>query len=132
MLSAFLLHVGASGYVAYAAMQTATAAESGAPTNPVDSFLQYGVLGLVVIGFATEWIVPGPQAKKLYAENQRLQAIIVEQVIPVTSTYAATMQRTNEALEKVGKAMNAVAHETEPEHHRGRERGWRDQRDPGD
>lgn len=104
MLTA-IAHLGASAYVAYGAVQTA---DSSAGGSPVESFLQYGVLGLVVVGFLTEWIVPGSTAKKLAAENQRLQQLIEDKVLPVTATYSSTLERSSAALEKAGQAIEAV------------------------
>jgi fructose-specific phosphotransferase system IIC component len=105
VLTALVANVGVSLYVAYGAVQSADPAVSG---TSIETFLQYGVLGLVVIGFLTGWIVPGPQAKLLISENARLQGLIEEKVIPLTATYSSTMERSNVALEKAAQAMETM------------------------
>jgi hypothetical protein len=104
VLSALITNVAGTAYVAYGAVQVA---ESTGSTGSVGDFVQYGVLGLVVIGFLTGWIVPGPTAKQLLSENQRLSAL-VEKVIPVAVTYAATMEKSNAALEKAAEAIERI------------------------
>lgn len=84
-------------------------AEVASATDPITPFLQYGVLGLVVVGFATGWIVPGPQAKALAAENTRLSALIEGKMFPMFEQYAATMERAAIALEKSAEAMDRQA-----------------------
>ena len=105
MLSAVIANVATTLYVGYGALDQADPASS---SGSIETFLQYGVLGLVVVGFLTGWIVPGPQAKQLLAENQRLTALLEEKVIPLSSTYSATMERSNAALEKAASAMEAM------------------------
>lgn len=83
--------------------------EAAVASDPVSNFLQYGVLGLVVIGFATGWIVPGPQAKALAAENARLTGLIEEKIFPMLGQYAATMERAAVALERSAEAMDRQA-----------------------
>ena len=83
--------------------------EAATSTDPISNFLQYGVLGLVVIGFATGWIVPGPQAKALAAENTRLSGIIDNKVFPMLEQYAGTMEKAASALEKAAEAMDRQA-----------------------
>jgi cytochrome b len=73
---------------------------------PLGSLLQYGVLGLVVVGFITGWIVPGPQAKALAAENARLSALIEGRLFPMLEQHASTMERAAIALENSAAAMN--------------------------
>lgn len=80
-----------------------------ATSDPLSNFLQYGVLGLVVIGFATGWIVPGPQAKALAAENTRLSGLIEGKLFPMFEQYAGTMERAAIALEKSAEAMDRQA-----------------------
>ena len=105
MLTTALLNIGTTAYVAYGALSIA---DSTGSSPSIESFLQYGVLGLVVIGFLTGWIVPGPQAKQLISENQRLTALLEKEVIPMSATFAATMDRSNSALEKAALAMEAI------------------------
>jgi hypothetical protein len=37
-------------------------------------FAQYGVLGIIVVGFIAGWIWPRPSVERLIAQNERLQA----------------------------------------------------------
>lgn len=83
--------------------------EAAVATDPVSSFLQYGVLGLVVIGFITGWIVPGPQLKAVAAENTRLSGLIEGKMFPMLETYAGTMEKAAMALEKAADAMDRQA-----------------------
>jgi hypothetical protein len=85
------------------------AMEAGASNGSVADFLQYGVLGLVVIGFITGWIVPGPQAKALAAENARLSGLIEGKLFPMFEQYAGAMERAAVALEKSAEAMDRQA-----------------------
>ena len=98
-------HLGAAGYVGYGALANVEGASSG---TSLESFLQYGVLGLVVVGFLTGWIVPGPTAKQMLGENTRLQTL-VEKVIPMTATYASTMEKSTAALDRAAQVMEAMA-----------------------
>jgi hypothetical protein len=86
-----------------------TAMEAGVSNGSVADFLQYGVLGLVVIGFITGWIVPGPQAKALAAENARLSGLIEGKLFPMFEQYAGAMERAAVALEKSAEAMDRQA-----------------------
>ena len=105
MLTSLVAHVGASLYVGYGALQ---AAEGTGSSTSIETFLQYGVLGLVVVGFLTGWIVPGPTAKQMLGENTRLQTL-VEKVIPMTATYASTMEKSTAALDRAAQVMEAMA-----------------------
>lgn len=78
--------------------------ETTAATNPADVFLQYGVLGLIVIGFLTGQIVPGIQAKQLLADNQRLTALVEGKLFPMMESTNSTMERTAGAMEKATTA----------------------------
>jgi hypothetical protein len=78
-------------------------------TFPLGSLLQYGVLGLVVIGFISGWIVPGPQAKALAAENARLSALIEGRLFPMIEQSASTMEKAAIALENSTTAINRLA-----------------------
>jgi len=73
--------------------------------NPVEYLLQYGPLGLVVIGFLTGWIVPGYHAKSLEAENRRLTALFEGKLLPMIETNGATLDRANSAMEKSAAAL---------------------------
>lgn len=104
MLTAALGAAGAHVIVAIAPLQRLT--EAATSVDPIAPFLQYGVLGLVVVGFATGWIVPGPQAKALAAENARLSALIEGKLLPMTETYAAALERAAIAMEKTTEALD--------------------------
>lgn len=75
-------------------------AETTAPSDPVTGLLQYGALGLVLIGFITGWIVPGWHAKALAAENTRLTTFIESKLFPMLETYATTMEKATSALDR--------------------------------
>lgn len=75
------------------------------PASPLDSLVQYGPLGLMVLGFITGWIVPGPMARRLEAENARLTRLIEDKLLPMTETYGSTLQRTAEANDATATAM---------------------------
>jgi hypothetical protein len=87
----------------------ATASEATGSNDPFQLLLQYGVLGLVVIGFATGWIVPGVQAKALDAENKRLTAVIEGKLFPMLESYGASQDKANTALTKATDAMEKSA-----------------------
>lgn len=69
--------------------------------DPLVSLTQYGPLGLMVLGFLTGWIVPGPTAKQKDVEIVRLQTLFEQEVLPMTKTYAETMRETARVLDKV-------------------------------
>lgn len=77
-------------------------AEVASAQGDVGSFLQYGVLGLVVVGFVTGWIVPGYHAKNLTQENARLTALFEERVIPL-------LEQSSTALDRAAQAMDTSA-----------------------
>lgn len=97
------------------AVVTQIVAADVAAGGDVTSFLQYGVLGLVVLGFITGWIVPGPQAKALAAENTRLSAVIEGKLFPMLEQYASTMERAASALERSAEALDHQAGQRERE-----------------
>jgi hypothetical protein len=70
------------------------------PSDPVSMFAQYGPLGLMVLGFLTGWIVPGPVAKQKDVEIGRLQALFENEVLPMAKTYAETMAETSRVLDR--------------------------------
>lgn len=77
----------------------------------LDGWLQYGVLGLLVVAFILGWIVPGWYAKQLVEENKRLSVLIEEKVLPMTATYGLTMDRASSALERAADALNERSYE---------------------
>jgi hypothetical protein len=104
---AVLVVLGQASYAV--AHPTLAAAESGGSTPPIGDLLQYGALGLVVLGFVTGWIVPGPTAKALATENARLSALIDGKVFPILEQYAGTMEKAATALERSAEAMDRQA-----------------------
>lgn len=74
--------------------------DSQTTTTPFDLFLQYGVLGLVVIGFITGWIVPGYHQKQLLADNQRLTALVEGKLFPMLETTGTTLTQAARAMEQ--------------------------------
>lgn len=77
-------------------------------TDPLVSLTQYGPLGLMVLGFLTGWIVPGPTARAQASEITRLQALFENEVLPMAKTYAETMSQTTKVLEKAIDALKVV------------------------
>ena len=99
----------ATAHVVAGAQAWTKAAEVATATNGWEPFLQYGVLGLVVVGFITGWIVPGYQAKALLAENARLTRLIEEKLLPMAETNAVTLDKAAGALQKATEAIGAAA-----------------------
>lgn len=104
-------------HVVVASQQLQRVAEATGGTDPIAGFLQYGVLGLVVVGFATGWLVSGSQMKAVQTENLRLQGVIEERLYPMIEKHAVTMDRvvsaldkTNEALERNNKLLDRFDH----------------------
>ena len=87
---------------------TVALVESASQVDPWLSLTQYGPLGLMVLGFVTGWIVPGPQAKAQALEIARLQALFEDQVLPMASEYARTMAEATRVLEKAIGAIEAA------------------------
>ena len=100
----FLAEIGLPLLVGNMAVLHAAAADGTAPQSPLDYFLQYGVLGLVLIGFVTGWIVPGYQAKQLLEENKRLTALVEGKVFPMLETTGTTLDKASSAMEKATTA----------------------------
>lgn len=80
------------------------AVDPPAAASSWDLFLQYGVLGLLVVGFVTGWIVPGYQAKQLLEENRRLTALVEGKVFPLLETTGQTFDKAASAMEKATAA----------------------------
>lgn len=103
-------HTAAAFHPAHRATEVSLALVDAAGTaEPIASLLQYGVLGLVVVGFITGWIVPGPTAKALAVENARLSALIEGKLFPMLEQYAANQEKSASALERSAEAMDRVA-----------------------
>lgn len=84
-------------------------AEVASVTDPLTPLLQYGVLGLVVVGFMTRWIVTGAEAKALAAENARLTGVIENEIFPMLKQYGGVLEKAADALERAADAMNRQA-----------------------
>lgn len=84
-------------------------AEAASVSDPIANLLQYGVLGLVVVGFMSRWIVTGAEAKALSAENTRLAGVIEGQLFPMLEQYGATMEKAAAALERAADVMQGQA-----------------------
>lgn len=80
-------------------------AEAAVGNPSWDSLVQYGVLGLVVLGFITGHIVPGHHAKQLLEENKRLSSLIEGKLLPMSETYAATLEKSANVMEKATEAL---------------------------
>lgn len=103
-------HAAAAFHAAHRASEVTLAmADATGTAEPLANLLQYGVLGLVVIGFITGWIVPGPTAKALAAENARLSTLIEGKLFPMLEQYAANQEKSASALERSAEAMDRVA-----------------------
>lgn len=89
----------------------------------VGQFLQYGVLGLVVVGFITGWIVPGYQAKNMAAENARLLGLFENKLFPLIESSAEALGRASVAMEKSADALNKRTVDEAIEHARDRAGG---------
>lgn len=81
--------------------------EGSTGTDPVAILLNYGPLGMVVLGFILGWIVPGPTAKQLVEENRRLNALIETVLLPMIEKDGATLERVAGAMEKNTAALDA-------------------------
>jgi hypothetical protein len=86
-------------------MSQRMAEAASAAADPLSSLIQYGVLGIVVIGFITGWIVPGPQAKQLIEENKRLTALIENKLLPMSEQYAVALDRSAVVMDKATTAL---------------------------
>ena len=99
--------------VSLVASLTVAARFWAAESDPFVQLTTYGPLGLIVLGFITGWIVPGPQAKQQAAEISRLQDLFESEVLPMAKTYAETIAEVTSVLERVlpvlEKAIDAVA-----------------------
>lgn len=69
----------------------------------VGNLVQYGVLGLLVIGFITGWVVPGRVALYHQERADRAEAVMRDQVIPLLARAAAIIERA-EATPDAGPA----------------------------
>jgi hypothetical protein len=76
--------------LALALAASVVAQATGVPTD-VAAWLQYGVTGLVVLGFFTGKIRRGADYDQVQAENRRLRAVMEDRVLPA-------LIRSNEVL----------------------------------
>jgi hypothetical protein len=76
--------------LALALVGTVVAQATGVPTD-VAAWLQYGVIGLVVLGFLTGKVRRGADYDQVQAENARLRAVMEDRVLPA-------LIRSNEVL----------------------------------
>jgi hypothetical protein len=87
------------------------AADIPAPSDPLAILLQYGTLGIVVLGFITGWIVPGPTAKQLVEENRRLNLLITETLLPLIEKTTTSLERSSQTSGNVTEVINTVRQE---------------------
>lgn len=92
-------------------MTTAPLAEGSSTTDPLSILLNYGTLGIVVLGFITGWIVPGPTAKQLAEENKRLNLLITETLLPLIEKTTSSIERSTQSSSKVTEVIDAVRQE---------------------
>jgi len=97
------------GAVSFVVAHMGQTAGSSSNFDPWLSLTQYGPLGLMVLGFITGWIVPGPAVKAKDAEIRRLQSLFEDQVVPMTQTYATTMAQTTEVLKEITPVLSRAA-----------------------
>lgn len=80
-------------------------------TDPVTTLLQYGPLGIIVIGFATGWVAPGTQVKQLLAENTRLNLLITGTLLPLMEKVTLVMEQSTSATKSQTEVVEAVRQE---------------------
>lgn len=96
-----------TNFSAIGLLATFATADAAATIDPIANLIQYGVLGIVVIGFITGWIVPGPTAKQLIAENKRLNDMIEAKLLPLIEKSAAALERSAITMDKATSALDA-------------------------
>lgn len=72
-----------------------------APVDPTTGFLTYGPLGLMVAGFLTGVIVPGPTHKRVVEENQRLRELMDNKVYPTVESSTAATREANALIKEL-------------------------------
>lgn len=80
-------------------------------TNPITMLLQYGPLGIIVIGFATGWVASGTQVKQLLAENTRLNLLITGTLLPLMEKVTLVMEQSTESTRQSTAVVEAVREE---------------------
>lgn len=80
-------------------------------TDPITTLLQYGPLGIIVIGFVTGWIAPGPQVKQLLAENARLNLLITGTLLPLIEKVALVMDQSTAATKQSTEVVEGIRQE---------------------
>lgn len=78
-------------------------AAAGSPSSPsldLGQFLQYGVLGLLVVALVTGLLVPGYLYKAERDENTRLKKVIEDRLVSTATEYADAMQDASRTLDK--------------------------------
>jgi hypothetical protein len=66
----------------------------------LSSYISYGPLGLMVLGFLTGQLVPGRTAKRIEDENDRLRAMVEDKLLPLVEKNTAV---TTEAIRVLGE-----------------------------
>jgi hypothetical protein len=88
-----------------------TPAAEPVSSDPVLTLINYGVLGIVVVGFVTGWIAPGPQVKQLVRENERLNLLITGTLLPIIEKVTLVMDQTTSATKRQTEVVEAVRQE---------------------
>lgn len=83
---------------ALSALRVAVQADSS--VTDVGQFLQYGILGLLVVAMLTGWLVPGYLYKQERTENDRLKRVIEERLVGTAAEYAEAMHASSAALDR--------------------------------
>lgn len=90
---------------------SATPTAEGVSSDPVLTLINYGVLGIVVVGFVTGWIAPGPQVKQLVAENQRLNLLITGTLLPLIEKVVLVLDQNTSATKRSTDVTESVRQE---------------------
>lgn len=80
-----------------------------ASSGDIVAFVQYGVLGLVVLGFIAGWIWPKPSVDRLLRDNARLENQVDELTRIYQSEVIPTMVRSSEVLVKVHQRLEGTS-----------------------
>lgn len=80
-------------------------------SEPLTNLIQYGVLGIVVIGFVTGWIAPGPQVKQLVEENKRLNLLITDTLLPTIEKVTLVLDQNTSASKRQTEVVEEVRRE---------------------
>jgi len=81
-----------------------------------DRFINFGVLGIVVLLFIGGWIVTGTQYRRIEARNQELHDYIVETLVPLIESTTHTIQANTEVMQELLKDRRRDVPKQGPKH----------------